>query len=398
MNLLFIEGMSPCCFDTEGNAYLGSDLQRVAQQRYKNVCDHLTILTKTNGTVYPASEIPSGYYPLDKNIADLVTVPNIYRPRSNFLSLKVRRQIHEIMSEAIQKADAVLMRIALNYNADVAEQLCRKFHKTYCIQSVDCVFEHYWNYGIEGKIIAPFYEWKLRRMMRRAPYVLYVTDDYLQHRYPTNGKNTGCSNVDILKPDDNILKQRIERIRNSGNSKIIFGTLATISRTKGQEHVIRAVAELKADGITGIEYHIAGQGKDTERLIGIAESLGVKDQVIMDGHIHHDKVFEWLDRLDVYIQPSFQEGLCRAIVEAMSRALPVTSSNAGGNYEIVAQDMIFKAGNVKQIAERMEKMLDPEVREREAVRSFTRAHDFEKEKLDRKRNEFYSEFTGVRNW
>ena len=398
MNLLFLEGITPCCFDTEGNAYLGSDLQRTAQQRYKNVCDHLTIMTKTNGSVYPVSEIPSGYYPLDKNIADLVTVPNIYRPRSNLLSLKVRRQIRDIMSEAIQKSDAVLMRIALNYNADVAEKLCRKFHKPYCIQSVDCVFETCWKYGIEGKIIAPFYEWKLRRMIRRAPYVLYVTDDYLQRRYPTNGKNVGYSNVDILKLDDNILQRRIERIHNSRDDRIIFGTLATISRAKGQEHVIRAVAELKSRGITGIEYHIAGQGRYTDKLIGIIDTLGVQDQVIMDGHLPHDKVFDWLDKLDVYIQSSFQEGLCRAIIEAMSRALPVTSSNAGGNYEIVAPDMIFKAGNVKQIAERMEKMLDPEVREREAVRSFTRAHDFEKEKLDRKRNEFYSSFTGVRNW
>ncbi len=60
--------------------------------------------------------------------------------------------------------------------------------------------------------------------------------------------------------------------------------------------------------------------------------------------------------------------------------------------------MIFHAGNVKQIAARMEMMLDPAIREREARKSFAKAHEFSKDILDRRRGEFYSEFTGVKNW
>ena len=248
MNLLFVEGISPACFDTEGNAYVGSDLQGAVVQRYKNVCDKLTILTKTNGEVYSPSEIPSGRYLLDKNIADLVTVPNLYRPRSNFLSLKVRRRIIDIMSEAIQKADGVLMRIAMNYNGVMAEKLCRKFHKPYCIQSVDCPFDMYWHGGIEAKIIAPFYEIMFKRMMRRAPYALYVTGDYLQRRYPTNGKSIDCSDVDIRALDSNTLEKRIEHIHSSRTGKVIFGTLAMITKSKGHKYVIEALAKLRTGG------------------------------------------------------------------------------------------------------------------------------------------------------
>ena len=116
---------------------------------------------------------------------------------------------------------------------------------------------------------------------------------------------------------------------------------------------------------------------------------------MIDGSLPHEKVYGWYDGLDVYIQPSFQEGLCRSIIEAMSRALPVTCSDAGGNWELVDKNMIFRAGNVGQIADDMQKMLDPAVRERELTQSFRTAQDFSKEKLDAKRRKFYTDFTGV---
>ena len=110
------------------------------------------------------------------------------------------------------------------------------------------------------------------------------------------------------------------------------------------------------------------------------------------GPIPHGKIFDWYDTLDVYIHPSFTEGLGRSIIEAMSRALPVTCSDAGGIPELASGDMLFKAGNVGQICEAIKRMLDPEIRKREALRSFTKAKEFEKSRLDPIRDKFYMDF------
>lgn len=59
----------------------------------------------------------------------------------------------------------------------------------------------------------------------------------------------------------------------------------------------------------------------------------------------HDKIFEWLDTIDIYIQPSYQEGLCRSVVEAMSRACPVICSDACGERELANEKFIFKRGD-----------------------------------------------------
>ena len=41
------------------------------------------------------------------------------------------------------------------------------------------------------------------------------------------------------------------------------------------------------------------------------------------GGVPHNKIFQLLDDIDLYIQPSLQEGLPRSVVEAMSRACPI---------------------------------------------------------------------------
>ena len=62
-------------------------------------------------------------------------------------------------------------------------------------------------------------------------------------------------------------------------------------------------------------------------------------------------MFEWLDDMDLYIQPSLQEGLPRAVVEAMSRGLPALGAHTGGIPELLGEDCIFPRKGVDAIAE-----------------------------------------------
>lgn len=70
--------------------------------------------------------------------------------------------------------------------------------------------------------------------------------------------------------------------------------------------------------------------------------MHLEDCVSILGAKPHSEVFSWLDSIDIYVQPSFMEGLCRSIVEAMSRACPVICTNVGGNYELVSSDSFLK--------------------------------------------------------
>ena len=132
-----------------------------------------------------------------------------------------------------------------------------------------------------------------------------------------------------------------------------------------------------------------GTGKGLH-LIKLIEELGLSDQVKILGPRPHDEVFNWLDEIDIYIQPSYQEGLCRSIVEAISRACPVIASDTGGNYELINRDYLFPCGDYKKLAYLILKILeDPTI---EAKRNFEHSKHYEKSRLDSIRLTFLKEF------
>lgn len=106
------------------------------------------------------------------------------------------------------------------------------------------------------------------------------------------------------------------------------------------------------------------------------------------GSIEHDEIFKFLNDMDIYIQPSLQEGLPRAVLEALSMGLPVIGSKTGGIPEIVRKKDIFKKRNVKQIVNILENIDKNELKEMSKY-SFEKIKEFDVEKLDNVRKEFY---------
>ena len=105
------------------------------------------------------------------------------------------------------------------------------------------------------------------------------------------------------------------------------------------------------------------------------------------GSIEHDEIFKFLNDMDIYIQPSLQEGLPRAVLEALSMGLPVIGSKTGGIPEIVGKKDIFKKRNVKQIVNILENIDKNELKEMSKY-SFEKIKEFDVEKLDNIRKEF----------
>ena len=70
----------------------------------------------------------------------------------------------------------------------------------------------------------------------------------------------------------------------------------------------------------------------TKRLIAKFE---LQDVVICMPYIDHKELSEFLSTLDVFVLPSYQEGLCIAALEAMSCGVPVVSTRCGGPEDFI---------------------------------------------------------------
>jgi glycosyltransferase involved in cell wall biosynthesis len=79
---------------------------------------------------------------------------------------------------------------------------------------------------------------------------------------------------------------------------------------------------------------IAGDGAERESLAETARASGVGDTVEFLGEV--TDVPGVLARADIYVQPSFQEGLPNAVLEAMAMGLPIIATRVSGNEDVVA--------------------------------------------------------------
>lgn len=293
--------------------------------------------------------------------------------------------------EVLENSDACIIHLP-SIMGLAAIGICRKLGKPYLIEVVGSVWDVYWNHSIEGKIIAPILTVLTKYEIKNANYVLYVTEIFLQDKFPTYGKNIACSDVLFPSISEDIIIKRSEKINNITSDKpIVIGTTAVMNVLyKGQEHIIKAIAKLNREG-SNFEYHLVGGG-DNSYLKSVVERYNVADKVKFLGYLPHEKVFDYLDSIDIYAQPSKTEGLPRALIEAMSRGCPCIGSSVGGIPELTNSEFVFQYADVNQICYLLKK-IDKEVMITEATRSFNKAREFDKDLLDKKRNAFFKMFS-----
>lgn len=113
-----------------------------------------------------------------------------------------------------------------------------------------------------------------------------------------------------------------------------FLFMGEIGQRKGVFDIVRGLAQHK-DAICGrLELRIGGNKREDELRKAIADG-GLSEIVKFEGWVSGDKKIELLNWADVYILPSFNEGLPISILEAMSYKMPIISTPVGGIPEVV---------------------------------------------------------------
>lgn len=293
------------------------------------------------------------------------------------------------IKEQISKVDLVVGYVPA-LNAEVANIYAKKAGKKFFSLMVACPWDGLWNQDLVRKFAAPYRFLLNRYVLRHSDYALYVTNHFLQKRYPTRGKSIGVSDVVIEKSNTNILESRIDHINQLHKDSIIkIATTAMLNvKYKGQRFVIHAIKKLKDLGYRNYEYYLIGGG-DSGNLHNLAKKLGVESQIHFVGKVTHDKVFNILDEMDIYIHPSLQEGMPRSVVEAMSRGLPCIGARTAAIPELIDNDFVTRRKSVEDIVTCILKFRDKRILMEQAKRNFEESKKYECSVLDSRRSQFY---------
>lgn len=127
-------------------------------------------------------------------------------------------------------------------------------------------------------------------------------------------------------------KKRDEfKLKDSDLAIISAGELNT---NKNNKVIIEAIARLQK---VNIHYYLCGKGPCEEQLKKLAQERNLDQQIHFLGY--RTDVGELLQASDIFVMPSYREGLSRSIMEAMACGLPCIVSNIRGNSDLVQDDI-----------------------------------------------------------
>lgn len=162
------------------------------------------------------------------------------------------------------------------------------------------------------------------------------------------------------------------RVRGASESVSIKAvTLARLHRRKRHANLVRAAAELAVEFPESTYVMIGpdeGEAAAVEELIC---SLGVGGFVRWDGALQHSDAMRVLGDADLFVLPSVDEPYPVAVLEALSRAVPVIISDSCGLASVIASHGggLICQDSVSSLAAAVREMHNPRVREREARRA-----------------------------
>lgn len=115
--------------------------------------------------------------------------------------------------------------------------------------------------------------------------------------------------------------------------EILLLTAGELNRNKNQRMVLEAMGKLKGMTETKLVYAACGKGDCLESLEKRARELGIEANVRFLGY--REDFREILKAADIFLMPSYREGLPTVVMEAMSAGLPVIGTDIRGNRDLI---------------------------------------------------------------
>lgn len=353
-------------------------------KRFDGYIDHITILCQV---LIPQSEKDIiGRVPLEYKQISFLDVGNRLLPRLS------------VIKQALRQCDVAIARLPSIIGLLVARE-AKKQDKKILLEVVGNGFEALWYHSFKGKLIAYPLHWLYKSAILHADYVTYITHNYLQSVYNTKG--TSCDflpNVTIDFSNLSIeerLQRRLERHKalQEDRQKMVIGMVASYNvRYKGHDTLFKAITcmlKKHPEIRRHLEIELVG-ANSSKRLEKLATHLGISDLVRFKGVMPNNSVLEWLDSVDVYVQPSQTEAAGRSIVEALSRGCLVITSNVGGMREVIDSEWRFPKNNSDKFAELIFKALNLTLKDLDSLarKGIEKSKDYDKEKIQEKRLAF----------
>jgi glycosyltransferase involved in cell wall biosynthesis len=352
-------------------------------RRYLDIFDEVTVVAR----VGPTSQADDRWRRADGEGVTFHGVPHYVGPVAYALRyFGVRRKI----STGLAPGNALIMRVPSVVGSCLDSQL--PHGRPFGLEVLGDVYDIFAPGAIDHPLRPFLRRWftsNLQRQCRRACAIAYVSRETLQRRYPPakTALSIGCSDVEL--PESAFV--HTARIYDGSETPFRIVSIGTMEVSyKGFDTLIDATALCAAEGLD-INLVMIGEGRHRPELAQRVQVRGLIQQVKFTGRLFGpEELRKEMDQAHIFALASKTEGLPRAMIEAMARALPCVGTSVGAIPELLPREALFSREDVDGLARLISALArDPEMLSRMSARNLAAARDYHSTVLKNLRREFY---------
>lgn len=200
--------------------------------------------------------------------------------------------------------------------------------------------------------------------------------------------HSGVDFAPFLRPPAD--REVTRRVLGLGLDGVVVGTLGRLTPIKGQADLLRAFALVRPQ-VPEAWLLVVGDGEEGLGLAALARELGVAGRVVFAGW--REEVPDLLRAMDLFVLPSLNEGMGKALVEAMFVGLPVVATRVGGVPDLVGEGrsgLLVAPGQPEALAAAiLELAADPRRRRDLGARAAQVAREYSVESMIEKLDRLY---------
>lgn len=152
-------------------------------------------------------------------------------------------------------------------------------------------------------------------------------------------------------------------------------TVGRLSKEKGQDLAIKALAKLKKDRYD-VKWYCIGEGNSRREFEQLIKEYNLENNFLLLGSTSNP--YPYIKNADIYVQTSRHEGYCLTLAEAKALNKPIVTTNFIGAYEQIKnnENGIIVSCNENDLADAIRKLID----EKEICSKFS--NKLREEKID----------------
>lgn len=197
------------------------------------------------------------------------------------------------------------------------------------------------------------WKWFFRQVIDRTDAVIAMSHEWMQLNKVVPACRT-CYLPNFVNIDEyqSALETHQNGVKQTGTLSILY--LGYLGQAKGSFDLVDSVDLLHRQGLE-MNFHLVGSelnAGERAQLQEKVDALELGESIHLDQPAYGEKKISFFRAADIFVYPSYHEGVPMAVLEAMASGLPIIATRVGGLPDLVRENgLLIDPGRPDQLAE-----------------------------------------------